>query len=85
MLCIKSVHFIFNNENYIQTDGVAMESPLAPVLADIFMVEFETTVIPKLSQVTSFWGKYVDDTICFAEIGSIEHILQELNKFNHNI
>ena len=30
-------HFIFNGKFYNQIDGVAMESPLAPVLANIFM------------------------------------------------
>ena len=39
ILCTKNVHFTFNNETYIQVDGVAMGSPLGPVLANIFMVE----------------------------------------------
>ena len=30
-------HFIFNSTFYNQIDGVAMGSPLAPVLANIFM------------------------------------------------
>ena len=30
-------HFIFNNEIYDQIDGVSMGSPLAPILANIFM------------------------------------------------
>ena len=37
-LCTKNVHFTFNNKIYIQNDGVAMGSPLGPVLANIFMV-----------------------------------------------
>ena len=43
ILCTKNVHFTFNNETYIQVDGVAMGSPLDPVLAKIFMVELETS------------------------------------------
>ena len=30
-------HFLFNGKFYNQTDGAAMGSPLAPVLANIFM------------------------------------------------
>ena len=30
-------HFLFNNEIYDQTDGVAMGSPLGPALASLFM------------------------------------------------
>ena len=45
LLCTKTVHFIFNNEIYIEVDGVAMSSTLSPVLANIFMVKLETPVI----------------------------------------
>ena len=33
ILCTKNVHFTFNNEIYIQNGGVAMGSPLGPILA----------------------------------------------------
>ena len=32
ILCTKHVYFTFNNETYIQTDGVAMCSPLGSIL-----------------------------------------------------
>ena len=41
-----------------------MCSPLAPVLAGIFMVQLERALIPELSQ-HQFWKRYVDDTINF--------------------
>ena len=41
LLCNKNVHFTFNGETFTQVDGVAMGSPLAPILAGIFMVELE--------------------------------------------
>ena len=49
ILCTKNVHLTFNNETYIQVGGVAMASLLGPVLADIFMVKLQTSVIPNLS------------------------------------
>ena len=39
ILYTKNVHFTFNNETCIQVDGVPMDSPLGPVLANIFMFE----------------------------------------------
>ena len=54
-LCTKDDgYFNFNRTAYVQKDGVAMGSPLAPVLAGTFMVELERVVIPKLSQHLQF-------------------------------
>ena len=65
-LCTKNVHFIFNGEIYAQIDGVAMGSPLDPVLANMFMVELEKILIRKLEKEVKLWRRFVDDTICFA-------------------
>ena len=46
ILCTNNAPFTFNNETYIQVDGVALGSPLGPVLANIFKVELETSAIP---------------------------------------
>jgi hypothetical protein len=40
-IAVTSVPFRFLNECYLQNDGVAMGSPLAPILADIFMIKME--------------------------------------------
>ena len=40
---------MFNDEIYIQNDGVAMGSPLGPLLAYIFMTSLEEEVILKLT------------------------------------
>ena len=40
---------------YKRTDGVAMGSPLGPVLVDIIMAELENTMVPRLSNHLYFW------------------------------
>ena len=47
-LCTKNVQFTLNNEIYVQNDRVAMRSPLGPILANVFMLELENTLIPRL-------------------------------------
>ena len=46
ILCTKIFFFTFGGKTFVQSDGVAMGSPLGPVLADIFMVELENTLVP---------------------------------------
>ena len=51
ILCTKNVYFSYDNKLYSQKDGVAMGSPLGPVIAGIFTADLEcdtecdTTVI----------------------------------------
>ena len=49
ILCTKKAKFTFNNEMYIQVDGVAMGSSLGPLLVSIFMVKLEVSIIPNLN------------------------------------
>ena len=83
-LCTKNVHFTLNN-TYLQVDGVAMGSPLGPVLANIFMVELEQNITPTLFNDISLWKRYVDDTICFIKLTSNNKVLETLNSYNTNI
>ena len=85
LLCIKNARFTFNNEIYQQCNGVEMGSPLAPVIAGIFMVELEESLIPNLMEHMSPWKRYVDDTMADVKLSSIEHVLTILNSFHQNI
>ena len=55
ILFTKNVHFTFSGKAFVQTDGLAMGSPLRPVLADIFLVEFENTLVPNLTEYMKNW------------------------------
>ena len=84
-LCTKNVHFNYNGDIYTQVDGVAMGSPLGPVLAGIFMVELERTILPTLREHMRPWKRYVDDTIPYIKEESIERVLSKLNGYHDNI
>ena len=83
-LCTKNVHFSVNNDIYTQIDGVAMGSPLGPVVANIFMVELETTLVPKLEDLVQKWRSFVYDTYVYVKIGSVKYVLSVLNSFHEN-
>ena len=82
--CTKNVYFAFNKETYIQVDGVAMDSPLGPVLGNIFMVELETSVIPNLRNKVKLWKRFVDDTYWLARLEYIDNMFLTLNSFHKN-
>ena len=58
-------HFLFNDEIYDQIDGVAMGSPLGPVLANIFMGHYEKIWIENyMGTKPEIYKRYVDDIFC---------------------
>ena len=85
LLCTKEVPFTFNDEHYMQCDGVMMGSPLGALFANIFMCELENSIIPKLGNRIFNWTRYVDDT--FACIKPEQEIIiqKELNRYHNNI
>ena len=61
----KKSHFIFDGDYYDQIHGVAMGSPLGPVLANIFMCHFEEKWVINSKGRPSIWFRYVDDTMLY--------------------
>ena len=67
LLCTKNVHFIYSGDIYTQLDGVAMGSPMGPVLAGILMIELEGVILPTLREHMRPWKK-----VC-----SLHHLLHK--------
>ena len=64
LFATSQTHFIFNSKFYNQIDGVAMGSPLAPVLANIFMGFYESKWLNEYNlNKTKFYLRYVDDIL----------------------
>ena len=66
-ICSSQNYFEFNNKLYRQHSGLAMGSPLSPLLAEIFMDQFENILFnsenPLINNIF-YWYRYVDDIIC---------------------
>ena len=70
---------------YQQVDGVMMGSPLGSLIANIYMSELETSLIPKLEDKVKCWTRYVDDTFAFIKPNAIVDVQNILNTFDTKI
>ena len=43
----------------------------------------EKAALPELKECNKYWKSYVDDTISFVKIGTINYIIKKLNSFNN--
>ena len=59
LLCTKNEHSAFKDVLYLQTDRVVVGSPLGPVLAGIFMVDLERSLVLLLPPELGFWKRHV--------------------------
>jgi hypothetical protein len=88
---LTSTYFSFDNEFYEQTDGVAMGSPLSPVIANFFMQDFEKHALETATHKPTYWYRYVDDTFIIWPHGKdmqmelLEHINKQHNKIKFTI
>ena len=72
--------FQFNGVLYEQTDGVAMGSPLGPLLANVFMSSIEEN-LEREGKLPSFYRRCVDDTfIIMPNIATASNFQDTLNK-----
>ena len=75
----KNQLFQFNGNLYEQTDGVAMGSPLGPLLANVFMCSIEDK-LDQDGKLPSYYRRYVDDTFTIMpDIASAGIFLDTLN------
>ena len=81
LLCTKHVHFTFNGDIYIQLDGVAMGSPLGPLLTNVFMCSLEEATLPTLEVCLVHWKSYVDDINAYIEPEKTDYVMKKLSTY----
>ena len=69
----------------LTNDGVSLGSPLGLVLSEIYMVDFENSLVPTLNESLTLWRRFVDDTVTFMKNDSIVYVLDQLNNFHEQI
>jgi hypothetical protein len=58
-------YFTFNGQFCGQTDGMAMGSPLSPVIANFYMKDYEKAALESAPPKLRCWFRYLDDTFVF--------------------
>lgn len=81
---LRSTFFSFQNVIYEQVDGVAMGSPLSPIIANLYMEHFEEMALHSFPLKPKWWKQYVDDTnICWPHgLDKLEEFHSHLNSLN---
>ena len=78
---LTSTYFCFDGQFYEQMEGVAMGSPLSPVVANFFLEDFEKKAIEQATHKPVCWFRYVDDTFVIWPHGQ-EKLTEFLNHLN---
>jgi hypothetical protein len=82
-----SFYYGFRGEFYQQVFGLAMGAPLSPILANLFLDSIEMSAIQCFRLSPCFWGRFMDDVLCFWEHGldSLNLFFDQINRFDKNI
>lgn len=88
-LCSEYNYFKFNDKFFEQKDGLAMGSPLSPLLAELFMDNLESRIFENspFKDKIVYWFRYVDDIICLWKGSNrqLDHFLKYLNSLHNKI
>uniref|UniRef100_A0A5K4F1X7 Reverse transcriptase domain-containing protein n=1 Tax=Schistosoma mansoni TaxID=6183 RepID=A0A5K4F1X7_SCHMA len=85
LLCTANVQFTFEGEYFRQVDGVAMGSPLGPLLAEVFMSYVENMTSDLIGE-TTLYRRYMDDILIICDKHfDVYRLLDKLNGVQNDI
>ena len=67
-VCLKTTYFKHNATFNSVCEGAAMGSPVSPIIANLFMENFESWALSSFTSTLKFYGRYVDDTMCISNL-----------------
>ena len=84
--CVETTYLGMGSDIYWQEEGLAMGSPLSPVLANIYMEYFEEMALGSTSLKPSIWLRYGDDTfILWPHQENVQILLDHVNSIRPTI
>lgn len=85
--CLSNTYFIYKGQRYKQIQGAPMGSPLSPIIANLFMEDFEIRALENAVHKPKLWLRYVDDTFVIWSHGvdKLKTFLEYLNNIHPSI
>ncbi|CAF1215941.1 unnamed protein product [Rotaria sordida] len=85
-LALKNSYFQFNGKFYKQKTGLPMGNTLSPILADIYMDEYQKQHLHEVNIPNKIW-RYVDDILIITKMNKpqLEKYVYDLNKIRGTI
>ena len=83
--CLNSTYFTFQEKFYEQVEGAAMGSPISPIVANLYMEDFEMRAINTSPQPPLMWKRFVDDTCVIIKAAQKQSFLSRINSIDQNI
>ena len=80
--CLHSTFFSFQNKFYEQVEGVAMGSPVSPIVANLSIEDFERKVLSSAAHPPRVWYRFVDDTWVIQKQAHKQAFLDHINNID---
>ena len=83
--CLNSTYFMFKGKFYEHLEGAAMGSPINPIVANLFMENFEVEAIRSAPHPPYLWKRYVDDAYTVIDSSQKSEFLEHINSIDEHI
>ena len=83
--CLTSTYFTFQEKFSEQVEGATMGSPISPIVANLYMEDFEMGALNTASQPPLMWKRFVDDTCVIIKAPQQQGFLHHINSIDKNI
>ena len=83
--CLKNTYVLFLGKYYERVHNAAMGSPIIPLIANLFMEEFEVKALSTFPHPPRLWLRFVDDTFVITKAEHSQQLLQHINSQDAHI
>ena len=82
---VKNTYFLFQGKFYEQVQGAAMGSSISPLIANLFMEQFEVKALSSCPNPPTLWLRFVGDTFVIIKVEHSRPLLQHINNQDPHI